>query len=169
MKTFDEPRRPGMRPPPGNRKRAAPGIHSARDVRDNRSMLSQTRSSMIARIPAAALILGGVEAAEDLIVEGQVTGHITVPDHHVAITSSAVIAARIIARSVTISGAVEGNILARERIELLPGSWVRGHLMTPTLLMVDGATFTGSVDPERTEAALLVAKYRQRRTEAASG
>lgn len=132
-------------------------------------MLSPTRSAIIARIPAEAVILGAVEAAEDLIVEGQVTGHITVPHHHVAITSSAVVAARIIARSVTISGAVEGNILARERIELLPGASVRGHLKTPALLMLDGARFTGSVDPERTEAALLVAKYRQRRTDAASG
>lgn len=127
------------------------------------------RPTIIARIPSAAVILGGVEAAEDLIVEGQVTGHITVPDHHLAITSSAVIAARIIARSVTISGAVEGNILARERIELLPGASVRGHLTTPALLLMDGARLTGSVDPERTEAALLVAKYRQRRAESAAG
>ena len=132
-------------------------------------MLSQTRAAMIARIPSAAVIVGGIEAAEDLIVEGQVTGHITVPDHHVAITASAVIAARIIARSVTISGAVEGNILARERIELLPGASVRGHLTTPAFRLVDGARFTGSVDPERTEAALLVAKYRQRRAESPRG
>jgi cytoskeletal protein CcmA (bactofilin family) len=128
-----------------------------------------TRSTIIARIPSAAVVLGGIEAAEDLIVEGQVTGYITIQDHHLAITSSAVIAARIIARSVTISGTVEGNILARERIELLPGASVRGHLMTPALLMVDGARFIGSVDPERTEAALLVAKYRQRRAESPSG
>lgn len=132
-------------------------------------MRSQTRSTIIARIPPAAVILGGIEAAEDLIVEGQVTGYIIVQDHHLAIASSAVIAARIIARSVTISGTVEGNILASERIELLPGASVRGHLTTPALLMVDGARFTGSVDPERTEAALLVAKYRQRRADWASG
>ena len=132
-------------------------------------MLVPTRSASIARIPPAVVVLGGVEADEDLIIEGHVTGHISVPEHHVAITASAVIAARIIARSVTISGAVEGNILARERIELLPGASVRGHLTTPALLIVDGARFTGSVDPERTEAALLVAKYRQRRAEWASG
>jgi cytoskeletal protein CcmA (bactofilin family) len=132
-------------------------------------MLSPTRSPTIARIPSAVVVLGGVEAAEDLIVEGQVTGHISLPDHHLAITASAVIAARIMARSVTISGVVEGNILASERIELLPGASVRGHLTTPALLMVDGARFTGSVDPVRTEAALLVAKYRQRRAEWASG
>ena len=132
-------------------------------------MRSQTRSTIIARIPPAAVILGGIEAEEDLIIEGQVTGHISAPDHHLAIASSAVVAARIMARSVTISGAVEGNILARERIELLPGASVRGHLTTPRLLMLDGARFTGSVDPVRTEAALLVAKYRQRRAGSASG
>jgi hypothetical protein len=40
---------------------------------------------------------------------------------------------------------------------------VRGHITTPSLLLADGATFTGSVDPERTEAAMLVARYRQQR------
>jgi cytoskeletal protein CcmA (bactofilin family) len=115
------------------------------------------------RIPSGAAIDGGVEAAEDLIIDGQVTGHITLPEHHVSIGSSAKVSARIVARAVTISGSVDGNILARERIDLLRSAFVRGHLTTPTITLQDGARFTGTVDPHRTEAAMQVARYRQRR------
>ena len=114
------------------------------------------------RIPKGAAILGGLEAGQDVIIDGRLDGHITLPEHHLSIGASAVITARIIARSVTISGSVNGNILARERIDLRAGSFVRGHLTTPAVTLEDGAQFTGSVDPHRTEAALQVAKYRER-------
>ena len=68
-------------------------------------------------------------------------------------------------RAVTISGSVDGNILARERIDLLPSAFVRGHLTTPSFTVQDGARFTGTVDPHKTEAAMQVARYRQRREE----
>jgi cytoskeletal protein CcmA (bactofilin family) len=115
------------------------------------------------RIPSGAAIDGGVEAAEDLIIDGRVTGHINLPEHHVSIGSSAKVTARIVARAVTISGSVDGNILARERIDLLRSAFVRGHLTTPTITLQDGARFTGTVDPHRTEAAMQIARYRQRR------
>jgi hypothetical protein len=45
---------------------------------------------------------------------------------------------------------------------MLPGANVRGHVTSPSLLLADGAKFNGSADPERTEAAMLVARYRQK-------
>jgi cytoskeletal protein CcmA (bactofilin family) len=126
------------------------------------------RGGEAARIPAGAAVVGGLEAAQDLIIDGRVEGHITVREHHVSIGSAAVVSARIIARSVTISGSVDGNILARERVDLLRTAFVRGHLTTPVLTVQDGAQFTGSVDPHRTEAALQVARYRERQQPEAS-
>jgi cytoskeletal protein CcmA (bactofilin family) len=114
-------------------------------------------------IPKGAAIVGGLEAAQDLIIEGRVQGQITLPDHHLSIGSSAIVTARIIARSVTISGSVDGNILARERVDVLRSAFVRGHVTTPALTLQDGAQFTGSVDPQRTQAAMQVARYRERR------
>jgi hypothetical protein len=35
-------------------------------------------------------------------------------------------------------------------------------MQTPSLALAEGAQFSGSVDPSRTEAAMLVAKYRQK-------
>jgi cytoskeletal protein CcmA (bactofilin family) len=120
------------------------------------------RGSEVTCLPKGSAILGGLEAGQDVIIEGRLDGHITLPDHHLSIAASAVISARIIARSVTISGAVNGNIVARERIDMRAGSFVRGHLTTPAVTLEDGAQFTGSVDPHRTEAALQVARYREK-------
>jgi cytoskeletal protein CcmA (bactofilin family) len=120
------------------------------------------RGGQATRIPRGCAILGGVEAGQDLIIDGRVDGHITLPDHHLSISASAVVSARIVARSVTISGSVNGNILARERIDVQASAHVRGHLTTPAITLEEGARFNGSVDPHRTEAALHVAKYRQR-------
>lgn len=114
------------------------------------------------RIPSGAVIVGGLEAAQDVIIDGRFEGHITLPDHHLSIGASAVVSARILARSVMISGSVDGNVLARERVDMLASAVVRGHLTTPAVTMQDGARFTGSVHPDRTEAAMQVARYRQR-------
>ncbi|HEY7059642.1 MAG TPA: polymer-forming cytoskeletal protein [Vicinamibacterales bacterium] len=125
-------------------------------------MPAHSRGSAATRIPTGAIIEGGLEAAEDLIIDGSVDGYITLPNHHVSIGSSGKVSARIVARSVTISGFVDGNILARERIDLLQSAFVRGHLTTPAITVQDGARFTGTVDPHRTEAAMQVARYRER-------
>jgi cytoskeletal protein CcmA (bactofilin family) len=114
------------------------------------------------RIPRGATIVGGLEAGQDVIIDGRVDGSINLPDHHLSIGRSAVISARIVARSVTIAGSVDGNILARERIDVAASAFVRGHLTTPAVTLEEGAQFTGSVDPHRTEAALHVARYRQK-------
>ena len=131
-------------------------------------MHSHGRGLEPTRIPKGSSILGGLEAGQDVVIDGRLDGHITLPDHHLSIGASAIVSARIVARSVTISGFVHGNILARERVDLLAGASVKGHVTTPSITLEDGAQFNGTVDPHRTEAALQVAKYRER-TQARTG
>ena len=113
-------------------------------------------------VASGTAVLGDITAEEDVTIYGRVEGRITLPDHHLTIARTAVIRARIVARSVVVSGTVEGNILAGERIQLLPGTSVRGHLTTPSILLAEGAMFTGTVDPNRSETAMQVARYRER-------
>jgi cytoskeletal protein CcmA (bactofilin family) len=117
------------------------------------------------RLPASLVVSGDLAASQDIVIDGRFDGHIRVPNHHLSIGSSASVTARIVARSVTIFGSVNGNILASERVELLASASVRGHVVTPSILVMDGAQFTGSIDPERSEAAVRVAKYRQKQAE----
>jgi cytoskeletal protein CcmA (bactofilin family) len=113
-------------------------------------------------IPAGLRISGELTASEDLTVDGRVDGQITATDHHLVVGNEAAINARLIARVVIVGGTLEGSILATERVRLLATANVRGHITTPSLFLADGASFTGTVDPDRTEAAMHVARYRQK-------
>jgi cytoskeletal protein CcmA (bactofilin family) len=117
------------------------------------------------RIPASMFVNGDLAATQDIVIDGRFDGHITVPNHHLSIGSSASVKAKIVARSVSIFGTVDGQIQASERVELLASASVRGHVVTPSILLMEGAQFTGSIDPERSEAAVHVARYRQRHAE----
>ena len=115
-------------------------------------------------IPSGLTLSGELNASEDILIDGRVDGQVTTADHHLNIGGNASLKAKLVARVVTIAGAVEGSILASERVRVLAGATVRGHITTPSLLLADGASFNGTVDPERTEAAMIVARYRQRQT-----
>ena len=101
------------------------------------------------------------------MIDGTYEGQITIPNQHLTISASAKVNARIIARAVTISGKLEGNIAAAERVTLASSASVRAHIQTPSIAIIEGAHFTGTVDPSRNEAAVHVAKYRQKGTAAA--
>jgi|tagenome__1003787_1003787.scaffolds.fasta_scaffold20466383_2 cytoskeletal protein CcmA (bactofilin family) len=111
-------------------------------------------------LPPTLSITGDLSATEDVAIRGQFDGQISVPGHHLSIEATASVKARIVARSVTIGGALEGNILAAERVWLMATARVRGHVTTPAITLADGAQFTGTVDPERSESAMHVARYR---------
>jgi cytoskeletal protein CcmA (bactofilin family) len=116
-------------------------------------------------IPAGVQITGEVVAAEDIDIHGQVEGQITAPDHQVTVGATGAVTAKIIARAVTLAGHFDGTITASERVRIIEAARVSGHLHTPSLTLADGATFNGTADPERTEAAVHVARYRQKQQE----
>ena len=53
--------------------------------------------------------------------------------------------ASVDAARVSIDGLVEGNVTARERVELSARAQMKGDLVTPKLLVAEGATFVGHV------------------------
>ena len=110
------------------------------------------------------MIVGELLASEDLTIQGNFDGQITMPDHHLSIGAGSSVKGKIVARAVTIGGMLDGSILARERIELMSTAIVRAHLTTAKIMLADGATFQGTIDPERTEAAMAVARFRGKRT-----
>jgi cytoskeletal protein CcmA (bactofilin family) len=71
------------------------------------------------------------------------------------IADSAVCRAAVEAGKVTIDGQVEGNVTARDRVELSAKARMKGDLIATKLVVVDGATFTGhvTVGPDATKNA----------------
>ena len=114
------------------------------------------------RLPPGLAVTADLTSREDITIEGRFEGAITVPDHHVEIGASASVRGRIVARAVTIHGMLNGTVIAGERVDVECTASFNGHVTTPSLALFDGATFNGTVDPTRTEAAMRVAAYRQK-------
>jgi cytoskeletal protein CcmA (bactofilin family) len=88
---------------------------------------------------------GKVISAEDLTIDGDVEGSIELGDHSLTIGPGSAIKADLVAKTITISGAVVGNVKASERVELHAAGSVQGDITTPRFLMADGATVSGKV------------------------
>jgi cytoskeletal protein CcmA (bactofilin family) len=100
----------------------------------------------IAWIGKALRIEGRIVSQEHLTIDGQVEGTIEVGDHSLMIGAGASVKADLIAKTITVSGAVIGSLTASEKVILQPSASVDGDITTPRLAMADGANVKGKVD-----------------------
>lgn len=103
---------------------------------------------------------GVIRAEEHLIIEGDVEGEVSVPEHGVAVGQHGNLHSDIFARTITVRGTVTGRLTATERIEILKTGHVEGRLVAPEVVIDEGAYFKGGVDPNLTEAAIAVGRHR---------
>ena len=100
-------------------------------------------------IGTALIVQGKVISSQDLTIDGKVEGTIELGDHGLTIGSGAEIKADLVAQSITISGAVTGNVTATAVVDLRSTGSVDGDITTPRLVMADGAIIKGKVDANR--------------------
>ena len=99
-------------------------------------------------IGKALRIEGRIVSAVTLNIDGSVDGTIEVGDHNLNIGPGAAVKADLIAKTVSISGAVTGNVMASEKVNLHPTGSVDGDITTPRLVMADGAVIKGRVEAQ---------------------
>lgn len=97
-------------------------------------------------IGRALRIEGRIVSQENLTIDGQIEGTIEVGDHSLVIGAGAAVKADLIAKTITVSGAVVGNVTATEKVVLQPSASVDGDIAAPRLSMADGAVVKGKVD-----------------------
>ena len=112
-------------------------------------------------------IRGSVDCVEDVLIEGRIDGHIWNENHVVTIGADAVVTGDIVARQITVRGAVEGTLMATGRVDIMDEGRVAGRVLSKTLMLADGGLFNGKAEPQHLDAALKVARHR--RAEAAAG
>ena len=93
----------------------------------------------VAFIGGSVRIEGEIRSNEDLCVEGEVRGTIDASQHRLTVGTTGKVHAGIKAREAVISGTVEGNIEAVERIDIRSHATVLGDLSTPCITVEDGA------------------------------
>jgi cytoskeletal protein CcmA (bactofilin family) len=108
---------------------------------------------LAAWIGDALLVRGDVISTRDLVIHGRVEGTIDLGDHSLTIGVGASVVADLVAKSVTISGEVKGNVTAMSSVALLATGSVEGNVTTPRLIMEDGAVLRGRVDVDGSKAA----------------
>ena len=111
---------------------------------DPRGSIDERR--VAAWIGRALRIEGRIVSQENLTIDGHVEGTIEVGDHSLTIGASAAVKADLSARSISVSGTVDGNLTASERVDLRPSASVTGDIVTPRLTMDDGALVKGKVE-----------------------
>lgn len=101
--------------------------------------------------------LGELRFRDTFRVDGRVKGRI-VSDNTLIVGESGTVEADIDCGVVSIRGSVTGHVCGRQRIELLAGSRVQGTLVSPRLMIEEGAFFQGDCDmgaPGQAAAAAL--------------
>ena len=99
-----------------------------------------------ARLGKTVVIRGEVKGSEDLIVDGQVEGTVTLTESRLTIGPNAQVSADLAARDVLVLGRIQGNIVASGRVELRAGCSMEGDIRALRLAVEDNALFRGKVD-----------------------
>lgn len=113
---------------------------------ENSSRAAVDERRMSAWIGTALTVQGKVISTQDLTIDGKVEGTIELGNHGLTIGSGAEIKADLVAQTITISGAVTGNVTATAVVDLRATGSVDGDITTPRLIMADGAVIKGKVD-----------------------
>ena len=90
-------------------------------------------------------IKGNIKFAGELTFEGKLDGEINT-DGTLSLGDSAVINGNIAAQSVIVRGKVNGNISAKEKIEIRAKAEVFGDIRATKLAIEEGVTFVGKTE-----------------------
>ena len=111
------------------------------------------RSVDIATIGKSVIVKGELSGSEDLYVDGEVEGSISLRGQSLTIGPNGRVRANIEARNVILHGRVDGNIQASDRVELRKSASLSGDISTARVAIEDGAFFKGSIDIQKAEPA----------------
>ncbi len=109
------------------------------------------RSNEVATIGKSVVVKGELSGSEDLIVDGEVEGSITLRGQTLTIGPNGRVRANIEARNVIVHGRLDGDIHATERVELRKSASLTGDIATARISIEDGAFFKGGIDIQKAE------------------
>ena len=118
-----------------------------------KNTISSATGSQRTCIGRTVVAQGQIVAGEDLLIEGQFDGTISLNEHCLTVGPEGHVKAEVRARQVVIQGSVTGNIEAREKVDIRLTGHVVGDLVASTVAIEEGAYFKGSIDIARDEGA----------------
>jgi cytoskeletal protein CcmA (bactofilin family) len=111
------------------------------------------RSNEVATIGKSVVVKGELSGSEDLVVDGEVEGSISLRGQSLTVGPNGRVRANIEARNVILHGRVDGDVHATERVELRKTASLSGDIATARISIEDGAFFKGTIDIQKAEPA----------------
>jgi cytoskeletal protein CcmA (bactofilin family) len=91
-------------------------------------------------------IKGELTGSEDLFVDGQVEGSITLTNSVVTVGPNASVKAEISAREVVVRGRVQGRITGTEKIQVWSTARIHGDMKSERIAVEEGAELHGTLE-----------------------
>jgi cytoskeletal protein CcmA (bactofilin family) len=91
-------------------------------------------------------VKGEITGNEDLKLDSKVDGLVSIGGFRLTVGAGARLNANIVAREAVISGEVNGDISAYDRIEIMKSASIVGDISTSKIMMEEGAYFKGGVE-----------------------
>jgi cytoskeletal protein CcmA (bactofilin family) len=109
-------------------------------------------------IGPSLFIKGDVTSQEDITIHGKIVGTVSMQSGALLIAPHATVEATAQGAQMTVHGNFAGEIAASERVELTPTAKMNGNIVSPSVVLKDGAIFNGNIVVERrTNAGLRAA------------
>jgi|SRR5215467_13051066 len=94
----------------------------------------------------SVVIKGELSGSEDLTLQGQMEGKISLPDHTLTIGAQADVKADITAKAVVVIGKVTGRVTAKDKIDIRSTGTIVGDIVSPRLAIAEGGSLRGKVE-----------------------
>ena len=112
------------------------------------------------RLGRSLVVTGELTSDEDIAIDGQVHGHVSVRDATVTVGEHAHVDADIRCARAQIHGTVTGTVSATQHIQLHASAHVNGNLSANQVVIADGAQFGGRIDMDQRTIAARVAHFK---------
>jgi cytoskeletal protein CcmA (bactofilin family) len=96
-------------------------------------------------IGTKTVIKGEITGDEDIVVEGTIEGQIRI-GRDLRVGPGGVVKANVHAQSIVVSGELQGDCQATQRVELQATGRLTGNIRAPRVVIAEGATFRGNSD-----------------------
>lgn len=101
------------------------------------------------RLGGSLHVKGEISGTDALLIEGSVEGLIHLESQKVILSPACKVNADVVAGEVIVLGKLTGNVRASCGIAIGQEGSVTGNLMTPEILIEDGAFFKGSIEIDK--------------------
>jgi cytoskeletal protein CcmA (bactofilin family) len=138
--------------PPARTETQSPPV--GRAVAETEALAREIKDGTMSGFVGGGTVLSGEAVFKGMLrVDGHLTGRINSENGTLIVSSGGRVDADINVATAKINGVVNGDIVARERLEFGRTAQVHGDVQTPVLVIEEGAVFEGNCRMKSVEAA----------------